>query len=237
MRRRFWLIAVGTCGALLGAAGIWWKVAFGLIESGHAPGLAGVPVLVPETVNPALCSGCEADHGELDSFGKREVETVAEWHRTPAAAAGNDCASCHPAGVGVKTLDDVSFLSSAFHASAKFISDGEKLVGKLDFTATEVGQRLPTRPGPELWLEIAQLDRAGLELEGTVRQGVVGRRMSSGGSELFDTRLFPGEKRTLAYDARLDADASAVVARVRISKDGAAKTAVWEQREDWIGGE
>ncbi|MBM4369515.1 MAG: hypothetical protein FJ102_25100, partial [Deltaproteobacteria bacterium] len=103
-----------------------------------------------------------------------------------------------------------------------FISDGLRLVGKLVITATGVGHRFPTYVTPEVWLRVDQVDGEGLAIEDTRREGLVARRVNiAERSELFDTRLLPGESKTLLYDEPLHPEARAIVARVEVWPDAA----------------
>lgn len=191
-------------------------------------------------MSPALCHGCHADRADEPHFGKAIVETIEEWRRTPAAAEGRACVACHgqvrPAGVASR--NDPTFANTAFTASAKFISNGDRMVGKLALRATDVGHRWPTLASREQVLQIEQVDRGGLGLEGSLREGIVGRRLGADSRELFDTRLMPGEEKTLLYEARLDPDATAMVARViRYASGSDAPLLLWEQRVELPGAE
>ena len=191
----------------------------------------------PALSSSAFCAPCHDDATPIEgAAGKPLHETFAEWQRTPAAARGDTCQSCHiPAGDHAwRGLNDKTFTTSAFTARAKFISDGARMVGKLTVTAAEgVGHRLPTAAGPEFVLSVDQLDDAGLILEGTHREGVIGRRLDEAGTvELFDTRLLPGEAHELRYEAPLHEDCGVVRARVEVRANAVAaeRTLVWEER-------
>lgn len=190
--------------------------------------------------SPALCVGCHADRKDEYRFGKALVETIEEWRRTPAAAEGRACVACHgQARLGPRGMHDSEFARTAFTASAKFISNGDRMVGKLTVRATaDVGHRWPSRASREQGLQIEQVDRGGLGLEGSFREGVVGRRLGGSAGELFDTRLMPGEEKVLLYEARLDPDAAAMVARVvRYTGGSAGPLVLWEQRVELPGAE
>lgn len=179
-----------------------------------------------EYADPAFCTSChDFSRAASAPAGKRLQETTEEWRRTPAAAAGQTCQSCHmPVGEHRwKGIHDADLVKSAFTAKVKFMTDGGLIVGKLTVQATEaVGHRLPTYTTPELWLTIDQLDHEGLVLPGTHREGVIGRRMNADNSEeVFDTRLFPGESKTLRYEAQLDDDCTSLMARIEVRPDAA----------------
>ncbi|GDX83043.1 hypothetical protein LBMAG42_48540 [Deltaproteobacteria bacterium] len=180
----------------------------------------------PEYTDPAFCTSChDFSASAAAPAGKRLQETTEEWRRTPAAAAGQSCQTCHmPGGEhSWKGIHDPELVKSAFTAKVKFMTDGGLIVGKLTVTASEaVGHRLPTYTTPELWLTIDQLDHDGLVLPGTHREGVIGRRMSADNTEeQFDTRLFPGESKILVYEAQLEEDCTSLIARVEVRPDAA----------------
>lgn len=179
-----------------------------------------------EYTDPAFCMSCHDFSATASApFGKRLQETTEEWRRTPAAAAGQTCQTCHmPGGAhSWQGIHDADLVKSAFTAKVKFITDGGLIVGKLTVTATDaVGHRLPTYTTPELWLTVDQLDHEGLILPGTRREGVIGRRMSPDNTvELFDTRLLPGEAKVLFYEANLEEDCTSLHARVEVRPDAA----------------
>ncbi len=179
-----------------------------------------------EFTDPAFCSTCHDFSAKAQApSGKRLQETTEEWRRTPAAAAGQTCQSCHmPKGDhSFKGIHDAELVRSAFTAAVRFMTDGGRIVGKLTVTATEgVGHRLPTYTTPELWLTIVQLDASGLILPGSQRESVIGRRMNADNTvELFDTRLMPGEAWLLMYNAELDPDCTALLAKVEVRPDAA----------------
>lgn len=199
---------------------------------GHAPSTPHA-----EFRSAAFCAPCHDGGGAMTGGeGKPRSELTAEWQRTPAALRGDTCQSCHmPDGAHTwRGFGDVELVRGAFTARAKFISDGQQMVGKLTVTATEaVGHRLPSGIGPELRLTIDQLDHAGLILEGTHREGVLGRRLDpTGTTEVFDTRLLPGEAHELPYIATLDAECAVVRSRVSAVVDPSHPDGevVWEDK-------
>ncbi len=199
---------------------------------GHAPSTPHA-----EFRSAAFCASCHDDGGAVTGGeGKPRSELTAEWQRTPAALRGDTCQSCHmPDGAHTwRGFGHVELVRGAFTARAKFISDGQQMVGKLTVTATEaVGHRLPSGISRELRLTIDQLDHAGLILEGTHREGVLGRRLDpTGTTELFDTRLLPGEAHELPYIAALEAECAVVRSRVSAVVDPSHPDGevVWEDK-------
>jgi hypothetical protein len=110
------------------------------------------------------------------------------------------------------------------------------MVGKFQVQATEVGHRFPSRSGVEFGLSVAQVDAGGLVLEGTEVEGVIGRRLTAAGTELFDTRLRSGEEKTMQYERALNPDAVAMVARIVVLKpENIVETLLFEQRVELPG--
>lgn len=193
---------------------------------------------VADYADPAFCSTCHDFSANATPVGgKRLQETTEEWRRTPAAAAGKTCQTCHlpDRAHTFAGVHDAALVKAAFTAEAKFITDGGLIVGRLRVKATDaVGHRLPTYTTAELWLTVDQLDRDGLLLDGTHREAVIGRRLSPDNrEELFDTRLFPGETHDLAYSADLDPECSALLAKVEVRPEAAYE----RHYADWIDAE
>jgi hypothetical protein len=205
----------------------------------HGPGAtastatAAAPTHVSSEVHEefgavSFCAACHDDARAVQlADGKPRAETTAEWSHTPAARRGETCQTCHMPG-GFHTwagARDPALVQSAFTARAKFISNGDLMVGKLAVTATDaVGHRLPTGATAELALVVDQLDAAGLIIEGTHREGIVGRRLDGAEpTETFDTRLLPGESHELRYEATLHEDCRTLRARVEVRPEAATE--------------
>jgi hypothetical protein len=197
-----------------------------LLVRAEAAGVAGV----------AECAACHQDApGSAAPGGKAPRETVEEWRRSEIAAAGSTCVSCHADATRPHSEADSGGPSRdrGFYADARFATDGLQVVGKLEVRAVGVGHRLPTTTGVELLLALEQLDYSGTSIPGSRREGIVGRRVE-GDVEVFDTRLLPGEVKTLGYEAPLDPRARALRARVvrrpvLEAADGAAGGVAWEE--------
>ncbi len=230
------IVGIAVCSSLAA----WRVLAPVPLETAHAASLADVPALVPPVVpasgvpHPAWpvvatasVGSCAACHDQgVSVAGKRPGETAEEWRRTPAAAAGRVCTSCHQA-----PLVQADW-AAAFRAGVKVsISPSGWAVAQVKVTATdEVGHRLPTSPGVELRVSLAQVDRQGLVIEGTTVEGVVGRRLADAG-EQFDTRLLPGEVYKLRYEKRVDDECVSMIARVLVvPRRGGDPFMVWEER-------
>ena len=84
----------------------------------------------------------------------------------------------------------------------------------------DVGHAFPTYVTPRVYLEIVQVDAAGGDLVGTRLGATIGREVDLGSmTEIFDTRVLPGESVKLDYAMPRDSGASALVGRVRVDPD------------------
>lgn len=182
-------------------------------ETGHAIPLDRLLV----RGDPAGAAACATCH---DDGNRREI--VQEWLRTEVSET-RDCASCHPAGSGERPHCKPS--PPGFTASVRFLTEAPNIAGKLVVTNVGAGHRLPSYADTELRLSIEQIDRAGLPLPETSREGFVGRRIV-GDADIFDTRLLPGEVHTLPYITTIHPDARALRARVTRLP---AQTVAWEE--------
>lgn len=197
----------------------------------HAPagGPHGALSTGARAAGAAYCAACH--QGGPTLAGKPLRDSVEEWRRTPAAAAGRSCVDCHlHDGAWVAGPTDAT-VAAAFAASVKVaVSESGWGVGKLKLTATDaVGHRLPTGADVGLRLSMVQVDHAGLGIEGTRAEGLVGREVAAG-VERSDTRLWPGEDYTLGYAQALHDDCTAIMARVEVVAQGRPTWTAWEQR-------
>ncbi len=84
----------------------------------------------------------------------------------------------------------------------------------------DVGHAFPTYVTPRVYLEIVQVDAAGGDVVGTRLGATIGREVDlSSMTEIFDTRVLPGESVKLDYAMPRDSGASALVGRVRVDPD------------------
>lgn len=201
-------------------------------DSGRvALGPHGGFVVHDEFQSSVFCESCHdftAKDPAKSLEGKRLQETTDEWRRTPQAAAGQTCQSCHmPDGRHTfKGVHDPDMVRSGVEVVARLDDPGRPLVGtiaaSLALTNTGAAHRMPTYTTPEIKLYIEQLDADGAVIDGTRHEGSVARRVTPNlKKELWDTRLLPGETYTLPYGMRRHAGAVALQARVEVWPDEA----------------
>lgn len=197
----------------------------------------GPPAPVPENAphggfvgreefqDPVFCSPChDFEAGRTEREGKLLQETGPEWQRTPQAAAGQTCQTCHmPEGRHLwRGVHDPETVKQSVHVEADFSEQSGRLVGALRVQNVGAAHRLPTYTTPQLTLIVEQVDAAGAPLPDTRAEGAIARRLTPDlKTELFDTRLLPGEVHALDYDQPRAAGAVALVARLECWPDEA----------------
>lgn len=177
-----------------------------------------------EFTDAAFCTAChDFKPTQKRLEGKLLQETWLEWAQSRYAAEGVSCQNCHmPDRRHLwKGVHDPEMVAAAF--TATLTADPTRPgAATLTVTNTGAGHRLPTYTTPQLTLVVEQVDAAGKALPGTAQEGAVARRLKPDlSTELFDTRLLPGESHTLRYDLPLRAEAHALRARVECWPDEA----------------
>jgi hypothetical protein len=182
-----------------------------------------------EFQDPAFCADChDFKPGQKALNGKLLQETSEEWARTPQAAAGQTCQSCHmPEGRHLwKGIHDPDTVRGAIDVQARLSAAGsgffDPIQASLTLTNTGAAHRLPTYSTPQITLIIEQIDADGQAIDGTRHEGAVTRHITPNlKEELVDTRLLPGESYALPYEARRAGAAVALAARVEVWPDEA----------------
>ena len=123
-----------------------------------------------------------------------------------------------------KGIHDKEFVQSGFEATAELKRLGDKplepLEAELTITNVGVAHRMPSYTTPRIVLIIEQLDEGEAVIEGTRQEFLVGRETTlSLSREVYDTRLLPGESRTLMYSAERAETATGLSARVEVWPD------------------
>jgi hypothetical protein len=183
-----------------------------------------------EFQSPAFCKSCHDFTRKSDEdglHGKLLQETTEEWRRTPRAAAGQTCQSCHmPEGRHLwKGIHDPELVRSGVQIGARLQGAGgwlQPVEAELWLENVGAAHRFPTYTTPEVRLVVEQVDAKGAPIEGTLAAHTIARRVSPDLKvERFDTRLLPGEVARLAYAERRAGAAVALRARVEVWPDEA----------------
>ena len=84
----------------------------------------------------------------------------------------------------------------------------------------DVGHAFPTYVTPRVFLDVYQVDAAGIEISDTRVSGVIGREVDlAAGVEISDTRVLPGQTVRLDYDEPRAPGAAALSGRVTVDPD------------------
>ncbi|MBW2416043.1 MAG: hypothetical protein JRG76_16205 [Deltaproteobacteria bacterium] len=184
----------------------------------------------PEYHESRFCAECHQffdDPGPTSADGaggsKPIQNTYFEWLASPQAAEGRQCQDCH--------MPDRRHLWRGIHdpemvraaVDVDLLADdlgGETLRASLLLTSRDVGHAFPTYVTPRVFVSIHQEDAERHEIEGTRVAATIGREVDlSTGTEIFDTRIAPGQSVKLDYsEARVERAAS-LVGRVTVDPD------------------
>lgn len=178
--------------------------------------VAGYPLATLAIYERAdFCAPCHQLPTRTAVAGRPLLDTYREWLEGPYMKRGIQCQHCHMpnrehAFKGVH--DPQTFREGIALATRAHAKDGTVTV-TAELANVGAGHYLPTTPTPAAWLEVALLDGKGKVLA-SARQRI-GRDIYFDGRwhERADTRIPPGEKRTLtrAWQAP-----GAVTARVTV---------------------
>ena len=177
-----------------------------------------------EYESPAFCASCHDFKPGGGMHGKLVQETAEEWRRTPFAAEGKTCQSCHmPDRRHLwKGIHDPEMVRSAVSISAECDGKVDSIIGFLSLTNVGAGHRFPTYTEPQVKLIFEQLDAKGKPIPGTHDEGIIARKVTEEmDREVFDTRLLPGETFTFPYRHSRDRNAVKVLAKVEVWPDEA----------------
>jgi hypothetical protein len=159
-----------------------------------------------------FCRGChQFEAGGLALNGKFLENTYDEWKASRFSREGMQCQDCHMPDRrhlwrGIHDPEMVrSGLTITAEADAARYRTGDTATVTLRLTSTRIGHAFPTYVTPKVVLGIELIDAAGSVVGGRRIEAVIGREVTLDLSrELTDTRLFPGQSRSLVYRGPLD---------------------------------
>ena len=172
-----------------------------------------------------FCAECHQFFDDPGVNGKPIQDTFAEWQASPQAAAGRSCQSCHmPDRAHLwRGIHDPETVRAAVEVElADLAAAGAELRATLLLTSRDVGHAFPSYVTPRVFLAFWQQDAAGAEIEGTREEATIGREIdfsTDPWSEVFDTRIAPGESARLEYARPRAPGAVALLARVTVDPD------------------
>lgn len=167
---------------------------------------------------PAFCAACHQLDGGYGFSGRPLMNTYREWEQSGYAEKGVTCQRCHMPGRRhlFRGIHDPATVRGG--VSTKAGRDGRGVVLRVENTG--VGHYFPTYSTPLVVIRGFQADSSGRELEGSLQESYIGRRVSLDLSEeLFDTRLAPGTAFEFVYDREIARGARAIVLEVVVYPD------------------
>jgi hypothetical protein len=153
--------------------------------------------------------------------GRPLLNTYKEWLEGPYMRRGVQCQHCHMPNrehtfLGVH--DPETFRQGvALTATAR--AEGGVVTVVAELANVGAGHDLPTTPTPAAWISIQLLDHRGRPIEGARATERIGRDIYFDGArwhERADTRIPPGERRTMARAWTAGRTAEAAIARVAV---------------------
>ncbi len=173
-----------------------------------------------------FCSPCHQFFDEAPVNGKLIENTYAEWvawKATPQGAQGETCQECHmPDRAHLwRGIHDYEMVKSGVAVELVPMElTGGTLRAALVIASQKVGHMFPTYVTPRVFVAIWQANATGLEIPGTRLDAVIGREIDfSTWSEVFDTRIAPGDSVKLDYALERHPMARELVGRVTVDPD------------------
>ena len=167
-----------------------------------------------------MCMACHQLPARGALNGKPLLNTYKEWLEGPYMRRGIECQHCHMSGrthqwLGVHDRDTFR-QGMRLAASAHRANTGVTVVAEL--TNIGAGHYLPTTPTPAAWVRIQLIDAHGVAIEGALAEQRIGRDIYWDGKwhERGDTRIPPGETRTVARAWTGGRTGEAVLARITV---------------------
>lgn len=177
----------------------------------------------PEYAESRFCAACHQFFDDDGVNGKPIENTYAEWERSPQAASGRSCQSCHMPDRKHqwRGIHDVEMVRSGVATDLVAIDlAGDTLRAALVLESRDVGHAFPTYVTPRVTLSVWQVGPDRKPLLETRVTAVIGREVDlAAGTEIFDTRVLPGDSVKLDYALPRHADAVALVGNVVIDPD------------------
>lgn len=169
-----------------------------------------------------FCATCHQFFDQRGPAGKPVENVFVEWRRSPQAAQGRTCQSCHmPDRAHTwRGIHDAQMVRDAVDVELRGpdARDGTALAALL-LTNRDVGHAFPSYVTPRVFLALWQADADGAEIGGTRVEAAIGRKIDFSlrpAREEFDTRVLPGETFRLDYTMPRSAAAVSVQGQVRV---------------------
>jgi hypothetical protein len=198
---------------------------------GRAPSLLGasgyplVELAIYERSD--FCMSCHQLPPRTAVNGKPLLNTYKEWLEGPYMRRGIQCQHCHMPNrehtwLGIHDKDTVR-QGIKLVASAQRIEGTAGAAAKVTVDASlqniGAGHYLPTTPTPAVWLRIELFDANGAAITGARAEPRIGRDIEAvdgGWREHADTRIPPGETRSITRGWTAGRTAAATTARITV---------------------
>ena len=171
-----------------------------------------------------FCSTCHqfSENGYALN-GKLLENTYEEWKASDYPEKGVSCQSCHmPDRRHLwRGIHDIEMTRSGVTIETALANteDGQ-VVGTIKIINSNTGHYFPTYITPRILLQGMQLDQNSKEIEGSSQQYAIGRYLPLNlASEIYDTRLAPGQMLEIEYEAPKAKLAKTLLLRVQVEPD------------------
>lgn len=175
----------------------------------------------------AFCQSCHQFAPDGFSLNGKLIEnTYEEWRASAYGQQGKACQVCHmPKGRHLwRGIHDKDMTRQAVtievDAGNTKLSAGELLKASIKLSNTGAGHFFPTYITPKVIVRGSTLSATGEVLESSVLEATIGREVTLDlSSELFDTRIPPGDFVEVEYARAVDAQASVFKVEVVVYPD------------------
>lgn len=182
--------------------------------------LPGYPRVEAEVYQRAdFCLPCHQLPARYAVAGRPLLDTYREWFLGPYMRRGVQCQHCHMPNREhqVRGIHDSETVRQAVRVQVRAVRQPS---GELELTAVlanvGAGHYFPTTPTPAVWLEVQLVGADRAVIAPSLRRARIGRHLELRGGalhELEDTRVAPGQSRTVRWTV----PAMPTAARVRLS--------------------
>ena len=167
-----------------------------------------------------VCAACHQLPPREQVAGKPLENTYKEWLDGPYMRRGVQCQHCHMAA-GAHAFNGIHDRQTVHEALAVTTSaqrDGDTISVTVDLRNAGAGHYLPTSATPAIVVTIELVDRAGHPIAGASTTARIGRDVvfDAGWHERSDTRIPPGDTRTIARAWSKGRTTEATTARITI---------------------
>jgi hypothetical protein len=172
----------------------------------------GGAIRTPAFEQAEFCKGCHQfgpDGYALN--GKLLENTYHEWRASRYGGDGKTCQGCHMPDRrhlwrGIHDPETVrQGVTIALVLDQERYRVGDRMAATISLANTGVGHAFPTYVTPKVLVRFELLDREGKPVPGGVHEERIGREVTLDlATELFDTRIAPGEVRAVSFARSID---------------------------------